>query len=424
MTNTSLWLVAILGLALIVRMSCILVAQADPTSMAAGYDRLAWSLANGSGFVTIDGTPTAYLPVGYPAFLAAIYAVYGHSWIVGGIANAVLGTITVGLTYMLARLMLPARLALVAALVVALWPSHVFGYTLTLAPEVLHTMLVLLALLTTYWAVRSRDLKSAALLGVCLGISAYVRPNLLLFPLAFGVVLALQSQISFRRAFGLASITGLVMLLMLLPWTARNYFAMDGFVLTATNGGINLLMGSGPGATGGYRITADTSRFPDTSEMTIYRESIDLTIEHVLSDPLAWIRLIPAKFFHLWAGEGGWARSLENASEGFQRHLQPWARVVWWSAQLHWLTIALIAAAAVVTRPIRYWLSFPAVLFPAALLYWTAFHMPVFGMGRFHAQMIPVVVVIAVHLLAGDRDWLAWVRPFRRGRHDAAIENR
>ena len=204
------------------------------------------------------------------------------------------------------------------------------------------------------------------------------------------------------------------MLLILLPWTARNYFAMDGFVLTATNGGINLLIGSGPGATGRH-YRADRSAFSDTSEITVYRESIDLAIEHVLSDPQAWVRLLPVKFFYLWAAEGGWAGLFEDASDGFQRHLQPWVRVIWWSAQLHWAVVLVVTAASVVTRPINYWLSFPAILLPAMLLYWTAFHMPFFGTGRFHAQMIPIIVVIAIHLLEGDRDWLAWIRPFRRG---------
>ena len=78
----------------------------------------------------------------------------------------------------------------------------------------------------------------------------------------------------------------------------------------------------------------------------------------------------------------------------------------------------LTAVAATVTRPVRYWLSFPAILFPALILYWTAFHMPFFGAARFHAQVIPIIVVTAAHLLAGDRDWLAWVRPIRHG-HDS-----
>ena len=399
----------VLGIALAIRVAWVLVSQTTPTSDADVYDRLAWTLANSGVYATSDGTATSYLPVGYPAFLAAIYAVFGHSWLAGGIVNAVLGTITVGLTYVLARLMLPARWALIATLVVALWPSHVFYYTPRLLTESLHTVLVMGALIATYWAVRSRDVKSAALLGLCLGISVYVRPILLLFPLVFGVVLVLQPQIGFRRAFGLASIVGLVALLVLLPWTARNYFVMDDFVLTATNGGINLLIGSGPSATGRYH-RVDKSMFSDTSEMTVYRESIDLTIEHVLSDPLAWVRLMPVKFLYLWAGEGGMPRSLKGASEDLQRHLQPWVSVVWWSAQLHWLTVAIVAAVAVVTRPTRYWLSFPAVLLPAILLYWTAFHMPFFGVARFHAQMIPVVVVVAIHLPGGDRDWLSWVR--------------
>ena len=91
------------------------------------YDRLAWSLASDGEYVTEDGAPTAFRPVGYPAFLAAIYVVFGRSWLAGGMANALLGTVTVGLTYLLARTVLTARLSLVAALLIALLPSHIFA---------------------------------------------------------------------------------------------------------------------------------------------------------------------------------------------------------------------------------------------------------------------------------------------------------
>jgi len=83
-----------------------------------------------------------------------------------------------------------------------------------------------------------------------------------------------------------------------------------------------------------------------------------------------------------------------------------------WFTQMYWMVIAIVAAVAVMTRPLRYWFSFPVIIFTALIVYWTAFHMVFFGMGRFHAQVVPIIVILAVHLLAKDRNWLAWFRQF------------
>ena len=240
-----------------------------------------------------------------------------------------------------------------------------------------------------------------------------MRPILLLYPVAFGAVLALQPQMSLRRAIGLAGAAGLVMLLVLLPWTVRNYIVMDAFVLTSTHGGINLLVGNGPDAIGHYNHV-DMSIFSDTSEMTVYRESIRITLDHVMSHPLAWFELLPAKFFYLWASDADWvtfARAINLPV--FQDQFQHWIPGLKWVTQLYWAAIALMAAGAVLTRPLRYWLSFPAITFPLLVVYWTAFHMAFFGTGRFHAQVIPIIAILAVHLLSKDRDWLAWARQFQ-----------
>ena len=126
------------------------------------------------------------------------------------------------------------------------------------------------------------------------------------------------------------------------------------------------------------------------------------------------LTLLPRKFFYLWASDADWvtfARAI-NLSV-FQDQFQYWIPGLKWVTQFYWAAIALMVAGAVLTRPLRYWSSFPANIFPILIVYWTAFHMAFFGMGRFHAQVIQVIVVIAVHLLSKGRDWLAWVRQFQ-----------
>ncbi len=399
------WLALIVVVALAIRVVWVVAFQTPPASDAADYDTYGWRLAQGKGYVRADGTPTAFWPVGYPAFLAAIYTVFGYSWLAAGIANALLGTASVALTYRLAREVLSSRLSLVAAGAVAFLPSHIISFTSVLRNEMLHTALVLAAFIAVCHLARRPNLKNAALLGLVMGIGLYVRPILLLFPAIVALLIMIRGGgAGIRKSVGLAGVTLMVSLLMVSPWTVRNYFAMGEPVLIATNGGSNFYKANGPGADGeGSPLPGD--RFSDFSEIDWHREGYRLGLEHIANHPDQWIALLPIKFFHLWASDR-YNIHPSIIPEGY-RVIVP---VLWVIAQAYWTVIVIGATLAAVSRPILgYWLKFPAVLFPLTLLYWTAFHMMFHGEGRYHIQVIPVVAIIAAHLLERGRDWTAWL---------------
>ena len=399
------WLALIVSVALAIRFAWVLLFQTPPTSDAAEYDSLAWRLANGEGYVTSDGTPTAFWPVGYPAFLAAVYTVFGHSWLAAGIANALLGTAGVALTYRLAREALPSRLSLVAAGTIAILPSHIISFTSVLRNEALHTVLVLAALIATCHLVRFPNWKNATLLGIVIGLGVYVRPILLLFPCVVLALLLIRGcNVTVRMAVGLVCIVMIVSLLTISPWTVRNFIVMDYPVLIATNVGKVFLTGNGPGATGEYRVIP-INTFSDPSEITAYREGLRMGVEYILSEPAEWLSILPNKFFHIWASDRyNIAPSIVPET---YRGIVP---ALWVVAQLYWTVIVLAFMASLFTRsPGGYWLKFPAILFLLTLTYWTAFHMMFHGEGRYHMQVVPVVAIVGVHLLARNRDWRSWL---------------
>ena len=369
------WLALIVGGALAIRVVWVIVFQTPPGSDAAAYDELGWRLAQGKGYVMADGTPTAFWPVGYPAFLAAIYVVFGYSWLAAGIANALLGTASVALTYRLAREVLCSRLSLVAAVIVALLPSHIISFTSVLRNEALHTVLALAALIAACQLARRPNWKNAALLGLVIGVGLYVRPILMLFPTVVALLIMIRGA-EIRKSISLAGIALLVSLLTILPWTARNFFVMGEPVLTATNGGYNFYKGNGPGADGeGGRLPED--RFSDFSELDWHNEGYRMGLAHIFNHPREWFALLPIKFFHLWASDR-YNIDPSIIPEAY-RGIVP---ILWVIAQVYWTVIVIGACAAAVSRPIfGYWLKFPAVLFPLTLLYWTAFHMMFHGEG-------------------------------------------
>ena len=235
--------------------------------------------------------------------------------------------------------------------------------------------------------------RNAVLLGIVIGLGAYVRPTLLPFPVVFGLLLLLHSGLTLKRTIALTTLAGCVAIVTISPWTVRNFLAMDDLVLTATNGGKTFYLGNGPGATGKHR-RVDMSVFSDQSEMTVYREGFRKGVENILSDPVAWAQILPVKVWYLWRSDiSSMAPYLLH-----ERHqpLLGWLRVL---GQTYYTVIVLAALVGLcTTSPLRYWRHPSVFLLILALVYWTLFHMMFHGQGRFHMPMVPVIVVLSIHL--------------------------
>src|SRR5262245_58368769 len=86
----------------VLRLLWISTGNTHLTMDSAWYDWLAVSLAAGHGYY-LNGHPFAYFPIGYPAFLAALDSLFGHSLFVAKLANVVLSLATVLLTYFVSK---------------------------------------------------------------------------------------------------------------------------------------------------------------------------------------------------------------------------------------------------------------------------------------------------------------------------------
>ena len=332
-----------------------------------------------------------------------MYMVFGHSWTVGYIANAILSATTVLLTYRMAREFLSSRLSLVSAGLIALLPSHI-SYTTYMSTETLHAVFVIVTLIVTRHVLRHPNWKSAVWLGFIIGLSVYVRPILLLLPAVVGLLLVIQ-KVRFTTAVTLASLAMVVSLATISPWTARNFLVMGELILTTTNGGKLFFIGNGPGAVGEHRDIMDDS-FSAFSELDWHREGYKLGLENMIEHPRQWLSLLPKKVFHLWASD--WSGvAYSTLPKGHPPNLVTFPMIV---AQGYYMAIVIAAALAAISKPIRgYWLRSPAILLLITLVYWTAFHMMFHGEGRYHMQVIPLIAIIAGHLLAHDRDLISWL---------------
>ena len=124
------------------RIGWMLAVDAAPMSDQLWYFERAVGLLNGGGYA-VQGQPTAFWPVGYPAFLAGLFAIFGPDIEVAKAANLVLSAVAMAFVYRIARHATESERAAKAALMLAvLYPTLIF-YTELLYSELLFMTLLL-----------------------------------------------------------------------------------------------------------------------------------------------------------------------------------------------------------------------------------------------------------------------------------------
>jgi len=299
------WLAAIFLLALIARVGWVLVApRLDPVLShdplygdASGYNLLAANLVKGWGLTWDGKTPTSYRMPGYPAFLALVYSVAGQSSEIVRLTQAVLGALLCIPVFAIARRLGGESIAVLAGLGIALHPLLIYmsGW---LYSETLFLLLLWagLWLLVRAWEGGSSHDTIAA--GMALGLATYVRPEIFAFPLFAAIVGTLLRWP--RQRLQVFMVIQAVLVVMILPWTVRNYSAHGGIVLLATNTGTNLYGANNPLADGGLprdQIFA----LPDVSEVESDRLLAGRALDWITANPRAFLRLLPLKLLKFFS---------------------------------------------------------------------------------------------------------------------------
>jgi arylsulfatase A-like enzyme len=191
--------------------------------------------------------PGAWQPPGQTAFIAALLALSGPGLTGVRLAQVLLGTLSVGLVYLLGRAWLGHREGLVAAWICALYPNLV-AFTHYLWSETLFIFLLLAAL----WLLTRRPQPpgpwEALAAGLLLGLAALTRALAFYFlPLLAAWLLWTQRR-QWPRALAAGALMALAATLLVVPWSVRNTRLHGGFVWIETNSAYNLWRGNGPDA--------------------------------------------------------------------------------------------------------------------------------------------------------------------------------
>jgi 4-amino-4-deoxy-L-arabinose transferase-like glycosyltransferase len=402
LTRGKLALVALFLLALVLRLAW--VACVDPSPRDGRFDDSSWydgsarNIADGRGYIFFDGAPTAAWPVGYPAFVAAIYRVTDDNVLSAKVANAFLGALTVVGVYALGALVFGSRAGWAAALVLAFFPSQVFFTTLVMS-EILTACLLLLVLLAVVYLTLNRERArwwGAAAVGLLIGLTAMVRGEFLLFFLVpllpWRLVLG-----SWRRALGYLGVSFVAMALVLTPWTVRNAVRLGYPVVVSTGAAANLLAGHWSGANGastftpGNAIQEQYKHLPNPErEVAMYRAHIRRAVAWAVRNPWGEITLVPRKLYHLY-------RADDPAMLWIQNHpVLGQEEVDWWATASNGYYY-IVGGWVLLSLPAWWCLRDPRrLLLMLTVLYFSLIFGVVFvGDRRYHFALVPAAVVLA-----------------------------
>jgi 4-amino-4-deoxy-L-arabinose transferase-like glycosyltransferase len=172
-----------------------------------------------------EAHPSAWKAPLYPAFVGTMYAIVGESPLRVEIAQSLFAAVTVALTWALGRRLFGPTVAIVAAWIVALFPL-VFEYYGLLFPEALAIPLTVLALLI--FLDREPSTRIAIAAGAVIGFALLARPTSTVLLVAMAASFIVGG--GWRRGLQLGALGIAVAVLVVLPWTARNYIEHDGLI--------------------------------------------------------------------------------------------------------------------------------------------------------------------------------------------------
>ena len=316
----------IFALALAVRLAYLVQMQASPCFdvplMDADYhDRWARMIAGGEWL----GEAVFFRAPLYPSFLGALYSLFGPDYALVRGVQFTLGALTCVLLYLLGARIGGRPVGVVAGVMAALYGPFVYFEGELLLP-VLEALFAAALLLCLSWALPSgaqTPARPAAwwppwlLAGLCIGLFAVTRPNILAFiPVLLGYMIL---RLGWRRAARAGAVCCLATALCILPVTLHNWVVGGDLVLISSQGGVNFYIGNNPrsdGTTavvpgtratwwGGYRDVIHIAeraqgRELRPSEVSSYWSR--RAREFITSQPGAWLKLTGKKLLLFWYG--------------------------------------------------------------------------------------------------------------------------
>lgn len=244
----------------------------------------------------------AYHAPVYPFFIAAVYAVFGRSYLYVYIAQSVLGTLTTFLIYLIAgRLGAGKRISLLSAGASLLyWPLQMYSGIL-----LSETVFLFLLSLGVYIFLKALDMQKLLLFaaaGVVFGLSTLTRSINMLLLFVLPVVYFLYYRKNFKKLFINSLVYILAFIAVISPWTIRNYIIYKEFIPVDTLGGINLYIGNNERSSG-FFVSLSQEELKEAVQKYTKKgrqgENVAVNDKNLREAALTYIKAHPFRFIRL-----------------------------------------------------------------------------------------------------------------------------
>ncbi len=404
------------------------VEELPGTADQISYHTLALRILDGHGLTfgepwwpaTAPGEQTAHWSYLYTGFLTLVYSLFGPAPLAARLIQAALtGLLHPWLAYLLGRKIFGPVAGLLAAGLTAVYAYFIY-YGATLMTEPFYICAILGSL---YLALRlaeqgrpdaGQPVRSgwgtAVALGLTLGAAVLLRQlYLLIIPFPFLWILVVG-----RRRLAPLVLSGLVVVAMILPFTAFNFARFDRFVLLNTNAGFAFFWGNHPVYGTRFQPILPTDTYHELippelltlDEAALDQALLQRGLQFILEDPgryaLLSLSRIPA-YFMFWpsaesSGISNWARILSYG--------------LLWPFMLYGVIVALLRRKRSEARQfLRQGLASPVTLLLLFALAYTAIHILTWTLIRYR---LPVDAVMLLFAGLAFADLLARVPALRR----------
>jgi 4-amino-4-deoxy-L-arabinose transferase-like glycosyltransferase len=359
------------------------------------YTRAAQTMAAGNSY------PGAMHPPGYPSFLAVVFGLFGDSLTAARLAQIPISLMCIALVFDLARRGFGYWPAFVSGAVCALHPTLV-SYTHFLWSETLFSALLLLS----FWLLMQFDESKREpwliAAGTVLGLAALTREMIVYF-IPFTVLwLWLGDRAAVRTQLRRVVLLLCPVVLVILPWSVRNFRVFHRFVLISAQGWTVTAIGNLLPRDGSPLARDPASRELQQRllhiEDEIQRETVAraIALDLIAREQPWWIfKKLWRDTYLLFTPDSQLSRFLREG--WFRPEMQPWAQKLR-SVELGFYVVQMLLGIAAL------WLV-PAGRMKWLAVAWIVFSLAVFVVAvadhRYRVPLLPLFALYAGPLLFG-----------------------
>jgi len=357
----------------------------DPGPDSTAYSRIAEHLFESGEYGTPAQTSPSDWSPGLPLMVAGLYWVLGEaSETAARLLIAGLGTVMVLFTFLIGRRVSGVAAGLIAAAVVATYPTYVENNGQFLS-EPLAAFLLSGAMLGMLWAAERRRVVAWVVPGLVFGALTLTRPEYQAITLAFAALALWRvwRDVGWMRGVAAAGIMVLAAALVVAPWMVRNRIVLDKWVPVSTGGGKALfvatyLPGLGrqvptkrelmrqylgaedPINTDELRaqpmqplLDRVADKYPDLPrDEALGRIGRENLLQYATEQPIAYARMSAMKFWNVW-GRGSSPYMRDAGLVAYHRILLVAAIVGFivlaWRSRTRWLALLLACPIAAIS---------------------------------------------------------------------------